>query len=339
MNGASENLDASSPATVRTWQEFPDEDEVARAISTVLFEDGSLPTPVIVTARERNPQISTFGSEIVTCSLADGSEQRFLFKYGVGHETSGFGHRRGVRYEALVYRRLLEPLSVTCPRYYGEWVDPNTGESWLVIEWVEGAKRLNKVPLEIDPLPIAGLWLGAFQAEAESVVDDASLALLIQYDSAYYTGWARRTSAFAGDWKRRLPWLATLCKRFTNCLDALLDAPQTAIHGEFTPKNVILRDGAVYPVDWESAGIGPGEIDLAGITDRFPAADVKRCETAYLEARWQGRPPHDFHRTLEAARLYWCLRWMGNKKEWTQSQKAGTRFEEIRRLGEGLGLI
>jgi hypothetical protein len=46
-----------------------------------------------------------FPSEIVRCGCDDGGELGLFCKYGIGHTTSGDGHRGGVRREAAVYRR------------------------------------------------------------------------------------------------------------------------------------------------------------------------------------------------------------------------------------------
>ena len=93
----------------------------------------------------------------------------------------------------------------------------------------------------------------------------------------------------------------------------------------------------MYPVDWESAAVGPGEIDLATLTDRCDPEVVSRCELAYRRARWPDREPPDFAQRLDLARLYVHLRWLGD-----DHRKAGRgrwRFEEVRALGERLGLL
>jgi aminoglycoside phosphotransferase (APT) family kinase protein len=53
-------------------------------------------------------------------------------------------------------------------------------------------------------------------------------------------------------------------------LEALVaGGPRTLVHGDFAPKNVLVRQAAgtpeVFPIDWETAGWGP------------PAADMGEC--------------------------------------------------------------
>src|SRR5205807_8984724 len=134
----------------------------------------------------------------------------------------------------------------------------------------------------------------------------------------YYVGWAGRTSKFAGRLHRSFPWLAKLCDDFGDVIAPLLEAPLTIIHGEYQPHNVLCREGEIYPVDWQSAAIASGEIDLVGLLDGWWPEDVVRhCEFEYRKARWPLGAPADFEQRLGAARLYWPLRWLGDLPEQT----------------------
>jgi aminoglycoside phosphotransferase (APT) family kinase protein len=84
------------------------------------------------------------------------------------------------------------------------------------------------------------------------------------------------------------------------------------VHGEFSLGNVLLRNGEVYPVDWESAGLAPGEIDLAFFTLGWPRRLRRRVEAAYTRRRWPGGPPPEFETTLKAARIHACFRVLGD---------------------------
>ena len=119
---------------------------------------------------------------------------------------------------------------------------------------------------------------------------------------------------------------------------ALVDRPTTVIHGEFTPHNVLMRNGHAYPVDWESAAIAIGEIDLVCLTDKWPAHVASQCEREYQSARWPDGAPDDFSYRLDLARLYWNFRWLGDRPEWTTSEKVGPRFEQLRRTAARLDL-
>ena len=159
------------------------------------------------------------------------------------------------------------------------------------------------------------------------------------HDADYYCGWARRTLEFARDAGRHASWLARLCDQADELADCLLAAPRTVAHGEFYAENILVHDRRIAPVDWETAAVAAGEIDLASLTEGWPAAIVHRCEDEYRRARWPSGPPHDFERTLAAARIHWSLRWLGDRPEWHDHEGLRWRFPILRRLAETAGLI
>jgi thiamine kinase-like enzyme len=132
--------------------------------------------------------------------------------------------------------------------------------------------------------------------------------------------------------------LATLCRRFEEVVVTLLEPPAIVIHGEYYPNNILFCQGTIYPVDWEAAAVAMGEIDLASLTEGWPPDFVSEAEAEYRSARWPEGPPADFECKLDAAQLYWLLRWLGDRPEWTHQEQALKRFEQLGSLGERLGL-
>src|SRR5260370_1241511 len=103
---------------------FPDLDALAEGLTTVLDGQSGESGLVHILDRKPNPYTSTFPAEVVTCTVADGGEQRVLCKYtGRGGE-SDHGHRGGVGYEAEVYRQVLQGLPVPVPALRGVFVCP-----------------------------------------------------------------------------------------------------------------------------------------------------------------------------------------------------------------------
>lgn len=295
--------------------------------------------------RTRNTYASSFPSEIVTCRLADGRERALFCKYGQGHVTSGHGHRGGAPYEAQVYRHVLAPLGFSVPALLGAHLDEASGETWEIFEYLEGALRIDEME---DPVGVtrAARWIGRFHAANESRATDPSLAFLNRYTTNYYAGWPRRTAEFAGPLRDRFPWLAEVCRRAEVAVARLAELPATVIHGEYTVHNVLARGQSVYPLDWESAAIAPGEVDLAALADFWPPDLVRGWEREYRQARWPGSAsaggdfgPADFERRLDTARLYWHFRWLGDRPEWTTRERAFPRFEAVRRIAERMGLV
>jgi aminoglycoside phosphotransferase (APT) family kinase protein len=104
------------------------------------------------------------------------------------------------------------------------------------------------------------------------------------------------------------------------------------VHGEFSPANVLLRDGEVYPVDWESAAMAPGELDLAFFTLGWPRRLRRRVEAAYARRRWPGGAPASFEETLRAARIHACFRVLGDSPMGPSADDARTIFKILRSL-------
>jgi aminoglycoside/choline kinase family phosphotransferase len=109
-------------------------------------------------------------------------------------------------------------------------------------------------------------------------------------------------------------WLRRVCARFDDVIGVLCEAPPTVIHGEYYPMNILLQHGAIYPVDWESTAIGCGVIDLAMLTEGWPADTTRQLVQAYQRSRWPQALPRDFHTSLCAARIYVQFRWLGDRQ-------------------------
>lgn len=312
---------------------FPAADALRSALGTV-FGDSH------VRILHRAPAIwaSTYPSEVVTCHVGGSSELKLYCKYMAGLQYESFGHRGGVRYEAEVYRRVLPGLPVRVPRFYGAYQEPTTGDVWLVLEYLDQSLRVTKGP-QPESLVDAARWLGRFHVANEGRISHADSTFLNFYDASYYLGWAHRTLTFARDLHPLYPWLGTLGQRFGECIEILLSSPRTIIHGEFYPHNILLSDGHIYPIDWESAAVATGEIDLATLTEAWKPDHRRQCEAAYQETRWGGAAPAGFERRLAAARLYLCFRWMGDQAAWTLSAGNREYFDRMRVAGEELGLI
>jgi len=270
---------------------------------------------VTVLAREPHSYVSTFPSEIVTCRFNDRSELRLFYKYGACHSHNDYGHWGGIAYEAEVHRHVLLPLQVSVPTFYGAYTDRTIGKTLLILEYLHNSVRINLTPEPAAAISLAARWIGRFHAANEARLLSAPMPFLNTYDAAYYLAWARQVSLFASQWHRHFPWLATLCKRFEEFVPSLLAPPPTVIHGEYTLHNVLIGGGIIYPIDWESAAIAVGEVDLAILTDGWPAEIVQQCELENRRACWPEGVPADFEQPLDAARLYLHFLWLGNRPD------------------------
>jgi thiamine kinase-like enzyme len=183
---------------------------------------------------------------------------------------------------------------------------------------------------------LAARWIGEFHAANERRAVKASMRFLTAYDSAYYRGWPRRSRLLARRHSLTHSWLEPLCRRMEDEIVALADMRPTIIHGEFYPHNVMFQRGIVRPVDWETAAVAPGEIDLATLTEGWSRSECCEIEAEYKLGRWSGDAPASFLRNLDLARAYMQLRWLGDN----DGREAGnmTRWRRLLEIGRRLEL-
>jgi len=323
---------------------LPDSRTLTARLAAALNGDGDRRLAVL--ERKRPRYMSTFPNEIVTCRLADGTRRRLFCKYEAGQGHNAYGHRGGLAYEARVYREVLDPLKTFRPALVAAHTDDTNGGTWLLLEYLDRCVRLKDIRVRRKGISqpvamvLAARWLGQFHAAQQARLASGSFCFLKRYSAAYYRGWVRRTLRFATPLLARFPWLPKLCQRADELFAPLLAAPPNVIHGEFYINNILVRRKSVFPVDWESAAIGPGEIDLAALTEGpWQAAIVRRCEREYQRTRWPEGPPAGFARTLDSARLYLYFRWLGERADWTTREKSLWRYADLQTTAKRMGLL
>lgn len=260
---------------------------------------------ITIIQREPSAFISTSFNEIVTCRLGDGTVRRLLLKRGVSHAEVSNGHHGGVPYEVEVYRSVLRPLNTSTPRLHDAYTDGATQETVLIIDYLENSQRLSKA--DRSYLYGAAAWIGWFHRMNEDRVDSLP-PVITRYDDAYYLSFMQRT---LDTWVREHIWLKDLHRYWKELVHELRSVPQTVIHGEYYPKNILVHDKRIAPIDWETAAVATGEIDLACLTERWSDADRSACQREYVRARWPENPPAGLARILAIADIYVQLRWLG----------------------------
>ncbi|MBO0888734.1 hypothetical protein J2P12_06505, partial [Candidatus Bathyarchaeota archaeon] len=293
-------------------QEFPGLKKLTAGLSAVFHTRGLAHVRIRVIDRIPNREESSFPTEIVTCVLDQkGTTVRLFVKYGTRAFDNVHRHRGDISYEAKVYREVLQPLGISTPTFYGVYRDKTTKAPWLVIEFLEGSR--GHWSQNHEAMIVSARWIGKFHALNEERLSRPGLKFLHRYDSKYYLGWARRANRLLSNSQSRVPWLSTLCDRFAILLPNLLERPaMTVIHGEYYSNNTLYQNGICSPVDWQSAAVAAGEIDLAALTQSRPSQMVQQCEREYSRARWPDGPPEAFQQILETARVYMNLRWLGD---------------------------
>lgn len=317
---------------------YPSGDQLAAGLTSALSQLAHA-GDITVVGREGNPYESTSPSEVVTCRLPDGDSLRVLCKYGTRAESRRDDHRSGVPYEVAVYRHVLAPIGMSTPRFYGSYHDPVDGRLWLVVEYADDGERLSRSSGAYPGVVAAARWIGRFHALNESRLADPALAFLNVYDRRYFAGWIERAAACTSAVQREYPWLGQIWDRADQALDRLASLPRTVVHGEFYPANVMLRGLGVCPIDWESAAVAGGELDLVTLVEGWPPHLVAESEHAYAAARWADGAPADYRERLDGSRMYWSIRWLGDRPEWAGSRLLRPRFETLGAAARRLGLL
>lgn len=329
-----------------TVERFPETRELEEVLRRLVAEAG---VDLTVVRRRTNPYTSTYPSEVVTCRLVRAEPAgervtvesvRLLCKYETASaDDAGPGDARGLAYEAFVNRQVAAPSGLTLPRLYGAHRDESTGATWLVFSFID-ALRLSKSPWPAS-LEAAAAWIGRFHAYWDERIGDPSLAVLPRFDAAHYRDQLDRAFSFLGTSPPRLhPKTGWLIDRWTDIAaavtDWLLSVRPTVIHGEFYPANILCADGAILPVDWESAAVAAGELDLATLTDAWDATSIALAVGAYVVARHPDGEVLPAGR-LHAARLFVQLHWLAKGFDW-EDRREWWVLDEARRASIALGV-
>ncbi len=184
--------------------------------------------------------------------------------------------REVAAHERVIYEEILRCLPVTSPRYYG-FVEGDGDYDWLFLEYVEGERYSRE---RQDHSALAGRWLGLLHTSGERV---AGATRLPDLGPSHYLAHLRNARGkLCGNLKHlNLPPgdLAVVHAVILQCnflesrwsqIEQWCDRmPRTLVHGDFKPRNVVIRtanDGpALLPFDWEASGWGVPAEDLAYI--------------------------------------------------------------------------
>lgn len=312
-----------------------------------------------VASVERRPSEyrSTAALDELAVRLEDGTRLELLLKdLGSGARLGrpGGGKPRGIldpRREIELYRNVLEPMDIGTAAFFGSVEEPEQGRYWLFIEKVKGVELFQVGDFAV--WESVARWLARFHARwADGTRPPIDPGRLVVYDAAFYRRWISRARTFvleslgASVHQRRA--LLALSARYERVVERLVAQPSTLIHGEFYPSNILVRrTGAkenVCPIDWETAAIGPGLVDLAALTSgKWGDEERQRLEAAYHQAlRQQGvavRGPRRFREDLDYCRLHVAVQWLGWARGWSPPpQHAHDWLAEALAAAERVGL-
>jgi len=288
---------------------FPESSRLEKELSDLFSRSDSV-NVLEISSRKPAVKSGTFAAEIITCRINGERSIDLRCKYLAGHENNQEGgHRGGVEYEAKIYESLFGQINLPLASFFGKFQIKEDKLFCMVSEFLDTSVCINQSALP-DRMEKAADWIGSFHAAFEMKVPD----FVINYDEKYYRHWVMNVQNIALELRPEYPWLNDVCNFFLEKLDYLTNGPKTLIHGEFYPNNILLKDGVVYPVDWESAAFAPGEIDLASLTEGYADEKMESMINRYLLSRWHVQEEYsyeDFAKRLLMARIYFHFRWLG----------------------------
>ena len=223
--------------------------------------------------------------------------------------------------ELTVYRDILSGTDLTTPALIGGWADTHRGA--LVLEWVRGAP-LAEIG-DFSTWEAAARWLArmhmTFAAPLSGTDPSWKHPSLVHYDRQLLQAAGRRGLERAAEQQLGSARTRTsLAEAHERGLGALTTAESTVVHGDFYPSNIIVSADRIAVVDWELAGWGPAELDLAALIAGAWGYEQRRALTLayHLEASERGRTDSfaALMQRVSLATVVIALRWIGAAPDW-----------------------
>lgn len=287
---------------------------------------------------ERTPSAycSSFAIEVLTAHFDDGSQLELMFK---DLSWNGLLERaRRIRppfaYEASreirVYREILPVARLGTACCFGALIDPGRQRYWLLLEKVQGEPLCNIGDFSL--WCAVARWLANMHVQlAEAAVHHQRNGWIPACDESYWNAWIGRAEHLACQNKHselsRLTagqrnWLSQCARRAARRLSCL---PSTLVHGEFYASNILVRDCGgrtrICPIDWETAAVGPGVIDLAALVGgRWAEPQREELARNYFESLSAQQAScgelEELLISLRCGRLLLAIKWLAFAASW-----------------------
>jgi Ser/Thr protein kinase RdoA (MazF antagonist) len=303
-----------------------------------------LPPPVRVRARRASPYASSFPLEELDVETGTGERLALVVKelspdaLLPDARRARDGAAPDPQRELCAYD-LLERTEIGAPFRYAAVREG--GRTWLALERVAG-ERLDQCG-DPDAWAATARWLAGAQARLAARADGASWLPAWQAPAAARLADAARRAphlrptgapAAARQRERRLAALAEPLARARARAAAL---PQTVIHGELYPANVLIAGARVCALDWETIARGPALLDLAALTAGRWDEPGDPLAQAYRAALPDPPPAAELARDLDACRLLVAARWLAAPPSWTPPpEQARDWLADAERVAERL---
>jgi hypothetical protein len=238
---------------------------------------------------------------------------------GVGYDDSAVVAKRCQKdtglIERTIYQDILPRLPMPHLHYYGFLEEPGGKVCWL---FLQDAGEQAYLPHNLEHRTVAAQWLGLVHVSVPlltsgSCFPDRGPAHYLEHMKRARDTLVRNPNnrALDDDDLRMLESIVShsdiletrwnQIERFCNRI------PCTLVHGDFSAKNVRLRNGpdgvALLPLDWEKAGWG------------VPAADLEQLDVStywsVIRNVWSEVDLQDLQRLAHLGRIFRCLAALG----------------------------
>jgi aminoglycoside phosphotransferase (APT) family kinase protein len=219
--------------------------------------------------------------------------------------------------ELGMYRDILPGLCLGTPQLYAWRWEPQQGIFWLFLEYVE-SERLSRSSFQY--WVEAARWAARFHAAGRDLAATQT-NFLSHLDRTHYLACAEHLERNFVKFNREQQGIVRQAlKDYEGFLDNLVALPRHLIHGEYFGENIMVRQAnanePIAVIDWETALVGPGHVDLVSITaGQWTLEQRQTMWRAYFEQfqletglslNWD-----QFCRELIQVALYRALVWLG----------------------------
>jgi Ser/Thr protein kinase RdoA (MazF antagonist) len=276
---------------------------------------------------------SSFAIEALDAELNDGSELSLIFKdlspRALLEEARCVRPNEFYRpgREIIVYREILNLAGLGTPNCYGSLMDQEADRYWLLLEKV-AANELYTIG-DLSIWCHVARWLARMHSQfSESPNIRRSSQALLSYDSHFFNACLKRAESQverrAAECKINPSRVNNLWTQYRKAVSRICSLPRTLIHGEFYPSNILVSrqdsDYRVCAVDWETAGIGAGLLDLAAlVSGKWTEQQRQDLARAYFEELENPQMLNDVERftgDLLICRLHIAVAWLGWSPDW-----------------------
>jgi Phosphotransferase enzyme family len=190
---------------------------------------------------------------------------------------------KGGRKEVLIYRQILRDHRFCAPALYASVYDEVHDRYWLFLEDV-GSRPLKKADEEtwFAAVRLLARIHGSYHGQEAALRE---LDCLIDHGEEYYQTFVRvARQNLEVTAPSRLERYDALARALAELATFLAAQPRTLVHGDVFPNNLMVQQGRrIRPIDWESAGMGLGALDLARLLHGWPNQWKARFLTGYVE--------------------------------------------------------